>query len=271
MSNVDWKQWKVKPGDKVDLSKCPTNEDDGMEKGDARELQGKLIEKFRELQALMYAEGKRSLLVVIQAMDAIGKDSTVRHVFGPLNPAGVRDKPFKAPSEFELAHDFLWRIHQNVPRKGMIGIFNRSHYEDVVTVGVKNLAPKKRVEKRFDHCINFEKMLVDEGAAVVKIFLHGSKGYQKERLQRRLDRPDKHWKFNLADLEERARWDQYQVAYADCFTRTSTDYAPWFVIPAEKRWYRDVVLTQLMVDTLEGLDMEYPEAHFDASKIVIED
>ena len=166
--------------------------------------------------------------------------------------AGCKVKSFKKPNDEELAHDYLWRIHHYAPKRGYIGVFNRSHYEDAVTVAVKSLAPKKIWSKRVGHINDFEQMLTDEGTVIVKFFLHISKDYQKERLQRRLDRPDKHWKFNVADLEERARWDAYQDRYSEVMQQTSHDHAPWYVVPAERRWLRNLLVTKVLVDTLES-------------------
>jgi PPK2 family polyphosphate:nucleotide phosphotransferase len=218
----------------------------------------------------MYAEAKHALLVVLQAMDAGGKDSTIRNVFGPINPQGCKVINFKAPNDVELKHDFLWRIHENTPRLGYLGVFNRSYYEDVLVVRVKNLVPEKRWKERYDHINHFEKMLTDEGTTVVKLFLHISKDYQKERLQRRLERPDKFWKFDPSDLAERRRWDDYRKAYEDALSRCSTGYAPWYVIPAERRWYRNLLIARVLVQTLESLKMQYPEPKFDPKTMVVE-
>ena len=263
-------RYRVKPNAKVRLDEVPTHDDGGMEKQHARERMVELGQRLAHLQEVMYAQGKHSLLVVLQAMDAGGKDSTLRHVLEPINPQGCKVISFKAPNSTELGHDFLWRVHQNVPRLGYIGVFNRSHYEDVLIARVKNLVPAERWKRRYDHIRAFEQMLVDEGTAIVKFFLHISKDYQKQRLQRRLGHPDKWWKFNPADLVERALWDDYQHAYTVALQKTSTKQAPWYVIPAECRWYRDLLVTEGLVQTLEALDMEYPKANFDPAQVVIE-
>ena len=264
-------RFRVKPDQLIDLHDFPTDSDGGLNKETGKAMTAELQDRLVELQSLLYAESKRSLLVVLQAMDAGGKDSTLRRVFGPINPAGCRVKNFKAPNDIELKHDFLWRIHQATPRAGYIGVFNRSHYEDVVIVSIKNLVPETKWRHRWDHINNFEQMLTDEGTVIRKFFLHISKGYQKHRLQRRLDRPDKRWKFNVADLDERQRWDDYMRVYAQTFARCSPDHAPWYVVPAERRWFRDLLISKVLVDTLEAMAPQPPEADFDPEGIVIPD
>jgi PPK2 family polyphosphate:nucleotide phosphotransferase len=222
-----------------------------------------------DLQELLYARQSRGLLVIFQAMDAGGKDSTTRRVFRNLNPAGVRVKSFKAPSEREQLHDFLWRIHAHTPRRGYIAVFNRSHYEDVVAVRVRKLQPPEVWSRRFDHINAFESMLVAEDTIVLKFFLHISKAYQKERLQRRLDRPDKRWKFDPGDLDDRERWDRFMVAYGEAVARCSTESAPWYIVPAERRWFRDLIVKQAVINALESLQMSYPEPDFDPTTITI--
>ncbi|MEL6962821.1 MAG: polyphosphate kinase 2 family protein [Pseudomonadota bacterium] len=223
-----------------------------------------------ELQNRLYAEGKQALLIVLQATDTGGKDSTIRKVLGPINPQGVEVTSFKAPSSVELAHDYLWRIHQAVPAKGMIGVFNRSHYEDVLIVRVHNLAPRDKVEQRYDQINEFERHLAENDVTILKFFLHISKDEQKERLQARLDDPSKHWKFNPNDLKERERWDEYEEAFELALSRCSTKHAPWFVIPADRKWYRNAVIARIIRRTLEAMDPQYPEDSFDASNIVID-
>ncbi|MEM6393940.1 MAG: PPK2 family polyphosphate kinase [Planctomycetota bacterium] len=269
--NPPLERFRVLPGQPLDLHDIPTRFDAGIPKHEGKALMHKLQKRLVELQSLLYAEGKRSLLVVMQAMDAGGKDSTLRRVFGPVDPAGCHITSFKAPTAEELAQDFLWRVHQHTPRAGYIGVFNRSHYEDVVIVSIKNLVPKAKWQHRWDHINAFEKMLTDEGTVIRKFFLHISKDYQKKRLQRRLDRPDKHWKFNVADLDERARWDDYMRVYADTMTRTSFDHAPWLVVPAERRWLRDLLILKSLVDTLEAMAPQTPKPTFDPNTITIPD
>jgi len=265
-------RYLIKPGTQVNFSKIDTKDNDmhpvGKEKGS--KLLPALTARLGELQELLYAEKKHKVLVIFQAIDAGGKDGTIRKVFAGTDPAGVRVKSFKKPSENELDRDYLWRIHYRVPRKGKIAIFNRSHYEDILAVRVKNLAPKSIWSKRYEHINDFEKMLSDEGTTIVKIFLLISNKEQKERLQARIDDPEKHWKFNVDDLDDRARWPEYMTAFQDMITKTSTDHAPWHIIPADRKWHRNLVVTQLMIDTLEALNMDYPEVDFDPSKVVIE-
>jgi PPK2 family polyphosphate:nucleotide phosphotransferase len=225
-----------------------------------------------ELQERLYAEQRHGVLVVLQAMDTAGKDGVLRKVVGPLDSRGVHVVTFKAPNSEELAHDYMWRAHVKTPRRGDMTFFNRSHYEDVLVVRVLDLVPKKIWKNRFDHINNFEKMLTDEGTRVVKIYLHISKEEQKRRLQERLDDPEKHWKFDQADLKMRARWDDFMAAYEDALPKTSTDYAPWYVVPANRKWFRDLAVAQLLVRTLEEMDPHFPTApDFSPDKIIIPD
>lgn len=228
------------------------------------------VTAIAELQNRLYAEGKRALLIVFQATDTGGKDSTIRKVLGPINPQGVRVTSFKAPSSTELDHDYLWRIHQAVPPKGMIGVFNRSHYEDVLIVRVHGLAPKDAIEQRYDQINDFERHLSENGVTILKFFLHISKDEQKERLQARLDDPSKHWKFNPGDLEEREHWNDYEDAFEIALSRCSTRHAPWFVIPADRKWYRNAVIARIIRRTLEDLDPQYPEAEHDTEGVIID-
>ncbi len=267
---IDIDRYRVKPGERVDLKARSTREHGRLSKPEARKQFKALRDRLVELQEIMYAEGKHALLAVFQAMDAGGKDSTIQSVLTPLHPQGVEVTGFKAPTPEELEHDFLWRAHRQVPRKGYIGAFSRSHYEDVLIVRVKGLVPEKRWRPRYGHINAFEQLLHDEGTTVVKFFLHISKGYQKVRLQRRLDRPDKLWKFNPADIEERNRWGQYQEAFEEALSRCSTAHAPWYVIPAERRWYRDLLVALVLVRTLESLNMDYPPPTFDPRNVVID-
>jgi len=229
----------------------------------ARKALKKLVARAADLQERLYAEGRQALLVVLQAMDTGGKDSTIRAVTTGLNPQGCRVVGFKAPTEAERARDFLWRVHAQVPPKGTIGIFNRSHYEDVLIVRVHGWAPPALVEARYEHINAFERLLHDHGTRVLKIMLHISKDYQRSRLERRLERPDKHWKFNPDDLKERARWDDYMQAFEIALNRCSTKHAPWYVVPSEHRWFRNLVVARLIVRTLEEMDPQYPAPTFD--------
>lgn len=237
----------------------------------AREEEARLERRLAELQEKLYAQGTQSLLVVLQAMDAGGKDGTIKKVFDSVNPQGVQVTSFKAPTPQELAHDFLWRVHQHAPAKGYIGIFNRSHYEDVLIVRVNKLAPREVWEKHYDHINNFERLLHDSGTRVLKFFLHISKAEQKQRLQDRLDRPDKWWKFSVDDLPVRERWDEYMDAYSTAISRCNTEYAPWYVVPGNHKWYRDLVITRAIVETLESMKVAYPKSKQDLSGVKIPD
>ena len=239
--------------------------DEGKKVG--REYLRELTLRLRDLQELLYAEKKHKLLMVLQATDTGGKDGVIRHVFRTVNPQGVKVSSFKVPSSRERAHDYLWRIHKETPGTGEIRIFNRSHYEDVLVVRVRELAPPGVWERRYEHINAFEKMLADEGTTILKFFLHISKDEQRARLQARLDDSDRHWKFSTADLAERAHWDAYQEAYDAMLSRTSTSWAPWYVIPSNSKWYRNLVIARILVRTLEGLEMRYPEPDFDPATV----
>ncbi len=255
--------YRIRPGATVRLAERATDDDGGLTKGAGKGRLDENIDRLRELQERLYAEGQRSVLLVLQAMDAGGKDSTIEHVVGPLNPQGVRVASFKKPTTKELEHDFLWRVHQKAPNQGMIRVFNRSHYEDVLIVKVHGWAPPDVIGRRYGHIRHFEELLADAGTAVVKVMLHISKDYQLERFRRRLERPDKHWKFNPEDLEERELWADYERAFEVALEETSTEAAPWFVVPAETRWYRNLVVSQILLDTLEAMDPQYPPPAFD--------
>jgi PPK2 family polyphosphate:nucleotide phosphotransferase len=249
---------RIAPGHKVDLAKIDTRPGDKADKEATIAKTAERLATLNELQTRLYAEGKQKVLVVLQAIDAGGKDGTIRDIFGSLNPAGVRIASFKQPSAVELAHDYLWRIHQQTPATGEIAVFNRSHYEDVLIVRVHELVEPARWKRRYDHIVNFEQMLADEGTTIVKLFLHISKEEQRERLQDRVDNPKKQWKFASGDLAERARWDEYQDAFEDMLSRTSTEAAPWHVIPADQNWYRNAAITSILGDTLERLNPQFP-------------
>ena len=263
-------QFRAEPGKKVDLSDHdPGYRRDFDGRKDAKSALKKNVERLRELQYLLYAEDRRALLIVLQAMDAGGKDGTIRRVMGPINPQGCRVTSFKAPSDEELAHDYLWRIHKATPRRGYIGIFNRSHYEDVLVVRVHNLVPEDVWRQRYEQINHFEKLLADTGTTILKFFLYISKEEQKERFEARLSDPRKNWKFSMGDVEERGRWDDYVSAFEDALSRCSTPWAPWYVVPANRKWYRNLVVSEVIIDTLEKLDMRYPPPLADADKIVI--
>ncbi len=261
----------VPPGSHVRLGKIDTSADGGFDKATAAARTARLNSRLEELQELLYAQSRHRVLIVLQAMDGGGKDGTIRHVFDGVNPAGVRVASFKQPTDKELAHDYLWRIHPHVPSNGEVVIFNRSHYEDVLVVRVADLVPEQQWRRRYRHIVDFERLLADEGTTILKFFLHISRAEQKERFQARLDDPTKHWKFSLGDLPVRERWDEYQQAYEDTLNETSTDHAPWFVIPADRKWYRDLVISEILVEALESLDMSYPKPAQDLTKVVIPD
>ena len=262
---------KVAPGQKINLNELdPNNTGDYDSKKAAKKQLKQYIERKAELQNVLYAEGKRSLLIILQALDAGGKDGTIRKIMSGVNPQGVNVSSFKAPTEEELDHDFLWRIHQEAPRRGMIRIFNRSHYEDVLIVRVHNLVPQAEWSKRYEHIDNFERLLVDSGTTILKFFLHISKDEQKERFQERLTLPEKRWKFNPADLSERARWDDYRQAYEAVFEQCSPEYAPWHIVPANKKWYRNLVISETIVKALEAMDLKYPKPVAGLDQIVVE-
>jgi PPK2 family polyphosphate:nucleotide phosphotransferase len=260
----------VRPNETVDLAQRPTRYEGDLKKKHGKKLLRYEHARMTALQEKLYAEGKQALLIVIQAMDAAGKDSTVRHVFNPLDAAGCHVTSFKSPSKEELAHDYLWRVHHHTPARGDIAVFNRSHYEEVLIVRIKDWVPESVWQRRFQHMNDFERLLHDEGTTVIKFFLHISKDYQKQRLQRRLDRPDKHWKFNPEDLLERESWKAYQHAFEDVFARCSTEHAPWHIIPAERRWFRNLAVARIVADTLEAMDPQLPEPTFDPARIKIQ-
>ena len=227
------------------------------------------VARIDVLQEIMYAQGKHALLCVFQAVDCGGKDGTIRKVFGAVDPIGIVSTSFKTPSAVELAHDYLWRVHQAVPARGYLGIFNRSHYEEVLIVRVHGLVPAAAIEQRYEQINAFEKQLSENGVTILKFYLHISKDEQKQRLQERIDDPKKRWKFNAGDLEERAWWDHYMEAYDIALRRCSTPWAPWYVIPADRNWYRNAVVAHILRQTLEGLDLKYPKPTADFSKIVV--
>jgi PPK2 family polyphosphate:nucleotide phosphotransferase len=254
-------RWKVKAGHRPDLSGLDSGSTAGAPGGRSETeaaLPG-LLEELAELQDRLWAEASRSLLVVLQAMDAAGKDGTISHVFRGVNPQGTRVTAFKQPTSLELAHDFLWRVHQATPRAGELAIFNRSHYEDVLITRVHGLITEDAWKARYALINGFEALLAHGGTTVIKLFLHISKEEQHERFDARLAEPTKRWKFQPADLAERAHWDDYQVAYADAMGKTSTDAAPWYVIPANHKWYRNWAVSCILVDTLRQMDPHYPK------------
>jgi len=237
------------------------------EESSAREATEQLRLELIDLQRRLYAQDRLGLLVVLQAMDTGGKDGVIRKVFSGVNPQGVRVARFERPTPLELAHDYLWRVHAQAPRKGEIVIFNRSHYEDVLVVRVDELVPKKVWKRRYQHIRDFERLLADEGAVIVKFCLHIDREEQARRLQSRLDDPDKNWKFDAHDLEQRERWDDYMLAFRDAIAETHRPHAPWYVIPANRKWFRDYAVMRVLVDTLRGIDPQYPKPDFDPATV----
>ncbi len=263
------KKYLVAAGSNVDLGRWDTSDDGGLAEDEGRKILKTLRKQLEDYQELLYADHRHALLVVLQAMDTGGKDGTIRRVFEGVNPVGVKVASFKRPTDAELAHDYLWRVHPHTPGKGEITIFNRSHYEDVLVVRVKNLVEPNRWNRRYQQIADFERMLVEEGTTIRKFYLHISKDEQRQRLQERIDNPDKRWKFHAGDLEERQLWDDYQQAYADMLGRTSTEQAPWYVVPADRKWYRDLVVSTILVETLESLRLTYPQPDTDLSGLIV--
>jgi PPK2 family polyphosphate:nucleotide phosphotransferase len=270
------KNHRVEPGKKLVLSHCDPDDTGEYEKTEqdkekARVATEKLIHKLGELQERLYATNNRSLLIVLQGMDTSGKDGTIKNVMSSVNPQGCKVVTFKTPSPEELGHDFLWRVHQKAPSKGQIGIFNRSHYEDVLITRVHGLISDKVVKRRFNQINEFEELLSENGTVIVKFFLHISKDEQKKRLEERINNPEKRWKFNEGDLEERKLWKSYIHAFENMMAATSTNQSPWFVVPANRKWYRNLVIAQYVVNALESMKLKTPPApagiDFDTLKI----
>ncbi|OLC06506.1 MAG: polyphosphate kinase [Candidatus Rokubacteria bacterium 13_1_40CM_2_68_8] len=265
-----WEQLIVPSGRHVQLAKWDPDDTVGHKKGAATEdalTQG--IARLDELQYVMYADQRHALLVVLQGMDAAGKDGTIRHVMSGFNPQGCHVTAFKRPSAEEAAHDFLWRVHRAVPARGDIAIFNRSHYEDVLVARVRQLVPRDVWSQRYDQINRFEALLAENGVTVVKFFLHISKEEQKRRFEERLKDPTKQWKLAPEDFDDRKYWDDYAAAYEDVLGRCSTDVAPWFVIPANKKWFRNLAVSRILVHTLERLDLKFPKPSFDVSRLTV--
>jgi PPK2 family polyphosphate:nucleotide phosphotransferase len=260
------------PAGPVDLRAIPTDATPGFDgkKAEGRAALLTIGEELADLQERLWAEGRvggspRRVLLVLQGMDTSGKGGTLRHTVGLVDPQGVRITSFKAPTEEEQTHDFLWRIECALPDPGYLGVFDRSHYEDVLIARVRELAPPDEIERRYDAIVDFERRLVESGTSIVKVMLHISAAEQKERLLARLDDPTKHWKFNPGDIDERTRWPAYREAYEAALERTHTDAAPWYVVPADRKWYRDLAIAHLLLATLRGLDPQWPPADFDVT------
>jgi PPK2 family polyphosphate:nucleotide phosphotransferase len=266
---ADSKTHMVEPGATVVLADIPTRAKTfwpGKREEAETEFYA-LRDRFIDLQRRFYAAHDQKLLIVLQAMDCGGKDGATRHITKGVNPQGIRVESFKKPSHWELAHDYLWRVHKRVPANGHIGIFNRSHYGDVLVVRVDSLVPEEDWRKRYDQINDFERMLTETGTHILKFFLHISHDEQEKRLKARLEDPEKHWKFDQSDLDKREQWDDYLLAYEEALTRCSTEWAPWYVIPADQKWYRNLAIMQVVVDRLESINPKYPPPQFDFSKV----
>ncbi|HVP91407.1 MAG TPA: polyphosphate kinase 2 family protein [Terriglobales bacterium] len=260
----------VKPGTRVRLADMDPGDTAGIkDKEEARDVLERNRLRLQDLHTLLYAENRRALLIVLQGMDASGKDGTIRHVMSGVNPQGCEVTSFKVPSAEELDHDFLWRIHKAVPPKGDIGIFNRSHYEEVLVVRVHRLVPREVWSGRYEQINRFEQILSENNLKILKFFLHISKDEQKKRLRERLADPTKNWKMSLQDLKERELWGDYMKAYEDALTECSTTCAPWFVIPADNKWFRNLSVSEIIIEALESFDMKYPKLSFDPRKVVV--
>lgn len=264
------KELRVVPGKRFKLSDVDPDDTHGCKKHDAMDRLTKNRERMRIQQYLLYAESQRALLVVLQGIDAAGKDGTITHVMTGMNPQGVTVVPFKVPEGPEKRHDFLWRVHNAVPEFGKIGIFNRSHYEDVLVARVHNLVPKSEWHQRYAQINDFERMLSENHTRIIKFMLYISKEEQARRFQARLDDKTKGWKFSPADLKEREYWDQYIAAYDEALRRCSTEDAPWYVIPSNKKWFRNLAVSEIVLDTLDGMKLKYPKPAEDLSQIRFE-
>lgn len=265
------KKCLLRPGVRPDLKRIPPELDEtvrGDKKAGAKEFDA-LCHELSKLQRILYAERKRRILIVLQGMDTSGKDGTIRHVFRYVNPNGVQVAAFDRPSPLELSYDYLWRVHKKVPRNGEIVIFDRSHYEDIVTVRVNQLRPPSVWKNRYRHLQEFERYLAEEGTTILKFFLHIDREAQRERLVARLENPNKHWKFDASDLVARSNWDAYMVAYADALERCNSDLAPWYIIPANHKWVRNLLVARVVVAKLRSLNMEFPKPNYDPGAIEI--
>jgi PPK2 family polyphosphate:nucleotide phosphotransferase len=262
---VETERYKVKEGERVSLKKWPPDETSGFKGGmpEALEETKRLTGKLERLQELLYAEHRHKVLIVLQAMDTGGKDGTIKKVFEGVNPQGVRVSHFRVPTPEEHDHDFLWRVHKDVPESGEMVIFNRSHYEDVLVARVHKLVPTKVWERRYKEIVDFERLLHDNDTVILKFMLNISREEQKKRLRERLVDPTKQWKLSTSDQRERQFWPQYMRAYEEALERTSTDYAPWYIVPSNKKWLRDVVVSSVIVETMENLGMKYPKPAVD--------
>ncbi len=267
---IKLKSFRVEPGSSVHLDRIDPRDTRGTGDEAGREFVRTNVDRLAEQTELLWAGGQRSLLIVLQGMDTSGKDGTIRHVMSGIDPTVCRVESFKRPTDEELAHDFLWRVHARTPRRGQIVVFNRSHYEDVLVARVRELVPESVWRTRYERINEFERMLADSGTVIVKFFLHISKSEQKERLASRLRDPSKNWKFEPGDLEERKRWDDYQEAYEAAIERCSTEWAPWYIVPSDRKWFRNLVVSAVISETLEKLEMRWPAPKFDAANYRVE-
>ena len=263
---MDFEQFKVMQGSKVNLKEFDCLQDGGLSRDELKDARSDVWAELDEYQEQLYAESKQSLLIVLQAMDAAGKDSTIAKLTGNLNSHGCAVHSFKSPSKKELAHDFLWRVHSKVPAQGGITLFNRSHYEDVLIVKVHGWAGEEQIEARYGHISNFESLLRDRGTQVIKFMLHISPEYQMQRFKQRLSDPEKYWKFNPGDLKERGHWEDYMAAFETAIERTSSDEAPWYIVPAENRRFRDLMIASVVRDKLKEMNPQHPEPDYDVSQ-----
>jgi len=272
MKLSDFDAYRITPKQNQKIGKVSSDPWDDLPqtKSEAKKELSALHERLADLQQRFFVDRRKKLLFVLQGMDTSGKNGTIRHVFRGVNPQGVHVASFEKPSSRELAHDYLWRVHKRAPSKGEIMIFDRSHYEDVLAVRVNDLKPESVWRKRFRHINEFERMLTDENTVILKFFLHIDRETQKARLQERLDIPAKNWKFDESDLVARGKWDAYVKAYEEVFAETSTDFAPWYIIPANKKWARNLIVARIVVACLEDMQLTYPEVDYDPSKIVID-
>jgi PPK2 family polyphosphate:nucleotide phosphotransferase len=261
---------RVEPGSKAGLRKRSTDDTFGNDRKDAEAEHAERVEQLALLHNRLWAERKRSVLLVLQGLDASGKDGTIKRVFSGVNPQGCRVHSFKAPAGAELEHDYLWRIHAALPARGELGIFNRSHYEDIVTCKVLGIIDEAERKRRIAQVNDFERMLTEEGTRVLKVFLHLGKDEQRERLQARLDDPEKNWKFRKEDLDTRKQWDTYRDEYDDTISATSTDWAPWYVVPADRKWLSGFLVAGMLCDTLEAMDPKPPPPEADLDGLVVE-
>ena len=263
---------RVPPGTGLDLSAIDTRSTPGFDgdKSDGKSLLHDRRTRLSDLQDILHAQGTDRLLVVLQSTDTGGKDGTLRHVFRKIDPIGVHARPFGVPTEIERSYDYLWRAHARVPAAGQIVVFNRSHYEDVLVTRIHGTVDDEQAERRFAHIRDFERMLAEEGTTIRKFFLHISKEEQAERLQARLDNPDKNWKFSKADLADRKHFERYQELYEEAIAATSTEQSPWYVVPADRKWYRNLAIASILVETLEGLDLQFPEPEEGLEDVVVE-